>query len=443
MSDLTAPVSSSNRISSLDIIRGVAILGILWMHMGGFGLPNAYSNPSVYGGSDGWNLRVWLIGELFYNGAMRGLFTILFGAGVILLTTRLESKGLGIQTADIYYRRNIWLLLFGLFHAYILLGPGDILFAYGLFGFVLFPFRHSAPTRLVMLGLILTLIGMFMYYSEYREMSQLAEAGTQAMEARDNGLTLTAEQEEAIHAWESANEVPTEEELQEEIEVRGQGGYVDNIKANIPMVQYMQTKEIYHYWVWDVLPLMFVGMALFKWGVLQGARSVRFYLLLFIIGYGIGIPFNYYEATTEINNNWSAMAHSQALLTKHIGRIAVTFGHIGFLMLFIKLGWLRWLQQALAATGRMALTNYMMQTVLVSFMVLGYGFGLYGKLQRYELYYILAGVWIFQLILSPIWLTYFRYGPAEWLWRSLTYRRWQPIRKLSLSEMQASSSTSN
>ena len=122
------PVSTSERINSLDIIRGIALLGILLMNIVGFGLAFSYMDPSISGGASGWNLKVWATNNMLFEGTMRGLFTMLFGSGFLLLTARGEEKGGGILVADIYYRRTLWLLLFGLIHAYLFIWFGEILY---------------------------------------------------------------------------------------------------------------------------------------------------------------------------------------------------------------------------------------------------------------------------------------------------------------------------
>ena len=139
------PTQQKDRINALDIIRGIALLGILLMNINGMGLPFSYGNPNIAGGAEGANLNVWIANNMLFEGTMRGLFTLLFGAGVILLTSRLEKNGAGIKTADIYYRRILWLLLFGIIHAYLLLWDGEILYPYALFGLMLFPFRNTSP----------------------------------------------------------------------------------------------------------------------------------------------------------------------------------------------------------------------------------------------------------------------------------------------------------
>ena len=171
------PVVASDRINSLDIIRGFAVLGILLMNITGFGLPWAYADPTISGGSEGLNLKVWIMNGLFFEGTMRGLFTLLYGAGVILLTDRLQKREAGIETADIYYRRVLWLLLFGLFHAYILLWDGEILYHYALFGLMLFPFRNTKPKTLVILAVVLMGVGTLLEVSEYQEKKEMVEKG--------------------------------------------------------------------------------------------------------------------------------------------------------------------------------------------------------------------------------------------------------------------------
>ena len=154
------PTQRGGRINSLDVIRGIALLGILLMNINGMGLPFAYSDPTIAGGSDGLNLQVWIANNMFFEGTMRGLFTMLFGAGAILLTSRLEKSGAGITTADIYYRRILWLLVFGIINVYIFLWHGDILYPYAIFGLMLFPFRNASVKNLILVGCVLISIGV-------------------------------------------------------------------------------------------------------------------------------------------------------------------------------------------------------------------------------------------------------------------------------------------
>ena len=201
------------------------------------------------------------------------------------------------------------------------------------------------------------------------------------------------------------------------------------VKHKLPVNEYMQTDFLYFINFWDTLAMMLWGMAFFKWGILKAEKSRRFYLLMAIIGYGLGITINYIETAYIVDNQFSILSFYRGFVTYQFGRVPTTCGHIALIMLFVQSGILPWLRNALAAVGQMAFSNYIMHSLICNFIFLGYGLSMYGKLQRYELYYIVAGIWLFQLIVSPIWLRYFRFGPLEWVWRSLTYWQRQPFRK--------------
>jgi len=173
---------------------------------------------------------------------------------------------------------------------------------------------------------------------------------------------------------------------------------------------------------------MLIGMAFFNMRIFHGERSNSVYSGMLLVGYTVGLAINYMETKMVLTSYFDALILSKADQTYQIGRLFTTIGHVGLFMLFIKSGILAFLQKALAAVGTMALTNYLMHSVITSIIFYGFGFGLYGQLQRYELYYIVFSIWIFQLIVSPIWLRYFQYGPVEWLWRSLTYQKRQPFK---------------
>jgi len=424
---LYTPVKASERINSLDVIRGIALLGILLMNITGMGLPFAYSDPTVAGGSDGLNLLVWEINNMFFEGTMRGLFTLLFGAGVILLTSRLEQKGAGILTADIYYRRILWLLIFGILNVYILLWDGDILYPYAIFGLMLFPFRIASAKKLFLVAGILIAIGILWDMSDYQGKLKLKKEASEIQAQADNGIPLTGLQQEIIDEWKKFTTKHKQEEVERLIEEMHQG-YFKVLQAKIENNQFMQTWFPYRFWPWDILSFMLIGMAFFKLRIFHGERSNRFYLLMMLIGYIFGLTINYYETSAIVNSDFDSLIIQKTGQTYQIGRLLVTMGHVGLFMLFIKSGILKFLQRSLAAVGRMALSNYLMHSIVTSIIFYGDGFALYGELQRYQLYYIVGAIWIFQLIVSPIWLKYFSYGPAEWIWRSLTYHKIQPFR---------------
>lgn len=424
---LFTPTQKKSRINSLDVIRGIALLGILLMNINGMGLPFSYSDPTIAGGADGLNLNVWIANNMLFEGTMRGLFTLLFGAGVILLTSRLEKSGAGINTADIYYRRILWLLAFGLINCWILLWDGDILYSYALFGLMLFPFRNTSIKKLLVFGLIILLLGMLWDISDHQNNLKLQKEGIEVQSLKDQNANLTKTQENSLKDWEKFKAKKTTEEVNTYIKDMHQG-YWNVLLAKVKDNQFMQTWFTYRYFFFDILSFMLLGMACFKLRVFHGDRTNRFYLLMLVIGYAIGLSVNYFETRAILDSDFDPIVMSKTSQTYQLGRIFTTIGHIGLFMLFIKSGILGFLQKALAAVGTMALTNYLMHSVITSIIFYGFGFSMFGKLQRFELYYIVGGIWIFQLIVSPIWLKYFQYGPMEWLWRSLTYQKKQPFR---------------
>lgn len=425
------PTDSSSRIESLDIIRGVALLGILYMNILEFGLAGAYSDPTISGGSTGLNLIVWIIGNMFFEGTMRGLFTMLFGAGFILLTSLGERKGGGIKVADLYYRRTIWLLLFGFVHVYFMLWYNDILFPYAVFGLLLFPFRNTKPKYLVIAGLVLLSVTTLKQVLDYKNDLSIKTKGVlvEQIIQTDTTAILTVKQTTSLKTWQRFKKSKKNKEQVAKVNKANLGKYLSIVKSRISTNIEMQSKRIYVRWVWDILSFMLIGIAFFKWRIFQGERSFKFYFLLMSFGYIIGLSVNYYETMLQVNSNFDLVEMSKAKQTYQLGRLFTTIGHIGLFMLFIKSGALRFLQKALAAVGKMALTNYLMQTILCTTYFLGYGFGMFGKLQRYELYYVVFVIWVLQLFYSPLWLKYFKYGPAEWLWRSLSYKKTQPFKK--------------
>lgn len=426
-----SPTSGGARIHSLDIIRGISVLGILLMNIVGFGLyKSAYFDPTVAGGATGWNLKLWWINSMLFEGTMRGIFSMLFGAGILLFLSRTSLTKDNGQVIDLYFRRIMWLLLFGVLHAYLLLWPADTLYHYALAGIFAFGFRHLKPFYLVIAAVITFALPSALEIPGYLASNKTFKAAQAATSKKKQGIQLNKTEEQAIIAWdeEVKSRKPSPEKIKEDMAAHHQG-YFSMVKYLAPANQIQETTVAYRHKLWDALAMIFLGMAFYKWDMLQATRSNRFYWLLALLGYGIGLTVNYVETRHVLVHQFSVHAQEQSYLTYNLGRVFTTFGHIALIMLFIKSGWLNFLQQAFKATGQMAFSNYIGQTIICNFIFLGYGFALYGKLQRYELYYVVLGVWVFQLVFSSLWLHFFRFGPLEWLWRSLTYWKIQPLQK--------------
>lgn len=423
-----SPIETQERVTALDIMRGFVLCGILLMNINGFGLANAYGDPTISGGSTGWNLYTWIATNMFFEGTMRGLFSLLFGVGMFILLDRMDKRHAGIKGADIYFRRLTWLLLFGVLHAYLLIWSGEILFNYALMGFLVYSFRRLPPKKLIIIAVVLFSIGTLWNFMEYKGKAEMLENVEKATALKAEGKELDKDQKGALKEWEQIQEDRSPENISFYNESMRKG-YLDVVAFNAPIVFKWKTYGPYRYDVWDVLSMMLLGIALFKLKILSGEKPVRFYLAMVLIGYSIGLTVNYFETTNILNNNFSYLSFYQSNITYDLGRVPVAMGHIGMIMLFSKLNVLGWLKYAISCVGKMALTNYLTHSVICMIIFTGVGFGLFGKLERYELLYVVFSIWIFQLIISPIWLKYFHYGPAEWVWRRLSYLNDPPFRK--------------
>jgi len=422
------PLVASDRIHSLDVMRGIVLFGILLMNIVMFGLYGSYNDPTVAGGSTGFNLFSWAANNMLFEGTMRALFSLLFGVGMFVLLDRLEKKGACLSAADIYFRRLLWLLLFGLIHGYLLLWTGEILYDYALMGFIVFAFRNMAARKLVITALVLFSVGAVWNYADHRSNIKFVNAAEEARAIRDDGGELSFEQKEVLYNWETMEHKRSPEYV-EAFNEKMHGGYFSLVAHLAPKNTNSNTKYPYRYNAWDILSVMLLGIALFKWDILSAKRSYRFYGAMVALGYLFGLSVNYYETHLILSNDFSFLAFSQSYITYDIGRVGMAMGHIGLIMIFCKIPYGHWLKNRLGAVGKMALTNYIMHSVICMFVFTGVGFSLYGKLQRYELLYVVFSIWIFQLIISPVWLKYFYFGPLEWLWRNLSYGKKHPFRK--------------
>ena len=421
-------LKSSDRIQSLDIMRGFVLLGILLMNINGMGLARAYGDPTVSGGAAEWNLTTWITTNLFFEGTMRALFSLLFGVGMFIFLDRLEKKGAGINAANIYFRRLIWLLVFGLIHGYLLLWTGEILYDYALMGFIVYSFRNMAPLKLTIVALILFSVGSLWSYVDYKKDVKFMEDVALIKTYKSESKALTRDLKEVAIEWEKIQWERSPEAI-EEYNTNMRKGYLDVVAFIAPENQHSDENWPYRYDLWDILSMMLLGIALFKWKILSAEKSYKLYGLMAALGYLIGLTINYFETQSIVEANFSLLSFSKSNITYDLGRVPVAIGHVGAIMLFCKLPILKWLKISLASVGKMALTNYVMHSVFAMFIFTGVGFGLFGTFQRFELLYIVFAIWIFQLIVSPIWLKYYQYGPLEWIWRNLSYLKRHPFKK--------------
>jgi uncharacterized protein len=426
-----APTTDSERIFTLDVLRGIAVLGILLMNIIGFGLPRAYQNPANAGGAQGADLAVWVMNSMFFEGTMRGLFTLLFGAGVVLYTSRLERAGVGLDSADYYLRRNIWLVVFGLANAYVLLWEGDILFYYGMIGLFLYVFRRLPVRTLLALAIPLLCVPTVTGTREYLDFVRVRSEAQAVQATLATGARATEEQQKELDDYKEAlaDRQPTPEK-QAKLVAEMRGGYFQAQRAVAGPALSNETYFFALYGFWESFGMMLLGMALMKSGALTGDWPVRRYAWMLVAGWGVGLTVNWFETVGQVRHHFDVLwVMAAGFVTYDLGRIPLTLGHLAFIVLLVKGGWLRATFRRLSAVGQMALTNYLSQSLICLFVFTGAGFGLFGQLQRHQLYYVVFAIWAVQLAWSPWWLRRHRFGPMEWAWRSLTRWRRQPFKR--------------
>ena len=351
----------------------------------------------------------------------------LIRAGVILLSSRMEAPG-KTEGADIFFRRNLLLIGFGLFNSWILLWTGDILYYYGVTALFLYAFRKLPGRMLLAIGVGTLLLAAAWSALDTQRLISLhdsARAAEQVVPA-----ARTAEQKKAIESWQQKSKTgPTKAEFAE-LRKQNTASYWSALNARAGLIKHYQSWWLYRYF-FDIFGMMMIGMALFKLGVLTLEVKRRTYVAMLVGGYAIGLTGNILEARWIMSNGFSAIAYAEANITYDLSRLAMTTGHLGLLMLFLSSGILSWFRRSMAAVGRMALTNYLTHSLvaLIVFVFLGW----WGALERHQLYFVVFAIWAAQIVISPIWLKHHHFGPVEWLWRALTYGHKPPFRKTDVS----------
>lgn len=397
---------------SIDAVRGFAVLGILLMNIVGMGLPSfAYIDPTYAGGSTGADLWTWAVNNVLTDGKMRALFTMLFGASAVLIAERAEGGRPG--PAATHYRRMFWLFVFGMIHAYFLWW-GDVLTLYAVAGLVIFPFRKVSPKLVLGLGAAI-LLGLLVKNL----------IGADHLEALRAAASVPGASTDAVKAWQEASVsviIPPEVKAQEIAAYRG--GFLDALQARAQMAMLLQLVLDPGDGLPEAIGQMLIGMALFRIGFFTLGWTTRAYGLLIAAGYLVAAPVTAWLASRIVQADFDPLALHRLEVWGQAPRPFIALGHAGVLLLMIRAGTAPGLIERLAAAGRMAFSNYLMTSIITTFVFCGFGLGLYGKLSRFEQLAVVAGVWAFILIWSKPWLARFHYGPFEWAWRSLV--KWSP-----------------
>ena len=423
------PVVPNDRIQSIDMLRGIAVLGILVMNVYVFAMPTvATTNPLAFGGTEPWNLGTWFATHIFFDLKFMTIFSMLFGAGLVMMMQRAEARG--TKYVVVWYRRSLWLLMFGIVHGY-LIWMGDILYSYAIAGMFVFLFRHRSPKALTKISIVVMAVAPLLSFMGGVGMGKLQSLATEIEELQIAGEEISAKQKDILEQWDGLSILlgdPTEEVVDD---LEGySGSYAEVFTYRRLKTWMMQTEWYFFYIFWRVAGVMLLGMALMKLGIISGERGPSTYRKLMLVGYGVGLPIVVFGAWNMWQHQWETMwLYHSGSFPNYVGSVLVALGHIGLVMTIIKSGAMKNLMGRFAAVGRMAFTNYLSHSLILTTVFYGYGFGLYGSVSRLAQMGFVVAVIALQLWWSPIWLKFFRFGPAEWLWRTLTYWKLQPMRR--------------
>jgi uncharacterized protein len=431
----TAGPAVTNRIASLDVLRGVAIMGILVSNIQDFGGINMYPIESlkpVFSGPHAWlNTVLFFVQQVFFYGKTRGMLAFLFGAGVQLLTDRLEKKYGKLTCDTLFLRRYLWMMLFGVLHAFFI-WDGDILQGYGATALLLLTWcRRFRSKTLLILGIVLATIpanyGMLMLNGRVGYVALGAKVAMASVE-RTFGKVPSASLQVAQEQWRAKRRpfLKGRDALEKQIH-EGQEGYSARLHQSLKQffgLDFLILRAV----IMDLSGPMLTGIVLARNGFLLGKASTRAYVMVAFFGFLLSVPFMFIGVWHAFRSGLAAeVVTCWIAVPAQVLRIGMVLGYISILLLWVRSGKGKLLLNALAATGRMAMTNYLLTSILCQTIFVWGPWKLYGELEYFQLYLCVLGVWGFNLVFSSLWLRWFSFGAFEWMWRCLAYRRLLPI----------------
>jgi uncharacterized protein len=452
---------TQNRIQAIDVLRGIAVLGGYFTAVWLFGGFTQNKQNGLLNGGKGWDYQLFYAVNLLLEGKMMALIAIVFGASMLLYLFKGKQK-LQLYNQEFFIRRQLWLLAFGLINALVFLWSGDLLFHLAIMGVLLFPFIRLSSRGLLVAAILTTLIYCGKNYWKYADDKKvynkyLVVIAAEKKISRDSAIkakknivkanikdsarkqfadTLTKKQKEEKQAWEGLVKNMKYDAKKDDAEKKAlrDTSYTANWNQLLPGTQNKEAQWLYTAGIWDLGSMIFFGMALFRFGFFESSFATRKHVLLAVAGLAIGIFLG-----------WLRLHHQQLSLhdyERYIKRFPIPYhffypleilsmalAYASLVLLLIRLRFLPALWKGLAIAGQMALTNYLVQCIAASIFFMGYGMGYFGKLQQWQLYFFAAEVILLSTVFSVFWLRHYYYGPAEWLWRCLVYKKWFKNRK--------------
>jgi uncharacterized protein len=405
------PTPTVDRLSQIDFLRGIALLAILVMNIQSFAMPmSAMSDPLNFGVRSPLDYFFYLAGHLFIYTKALAVFSILFGVGILLQTERVESSGR--SAAGVFYRRMGFLAVAGLLHAY-LLWYGDILFMYAVIGSLAFLLRKLSWRWLIGIGSVLQLLTILFYGLLTALMLAVPSIAAEVVQPASPDMPEVLAEIAAYRGSYLHDQLP-------------QRAY-EAIIMQVGVLPFM------------ALPvnggLMLIGMGLWKRGFFASDVRSRTLALVSAVMIAIGFAVAGFDAYLILTLTGADADHYTASGSILLVLFSSPFLAIGYLALFtlVYRALPGAITQPLVSAGRMALSGYLLTTLICTTIYYGHGFGYFMHHSRSEQFLVVLGVWAFLLVFSTIWLRAFRFGPFEWLWRSATYRTWQPMLRRSVS----------
>jgi len=411
---MTAVDELRPRIAALDIVRGVAVMGILAMNIVVFAMPfPAYMNPVAFGAPSAADLISWAFSFIFIDGKMRGLFSFLFGASMLLVIENATARG--ESAGPVHFRRMLWLLAFGLVHLY-LIWSGDILTSYALLGMIAWFFRNLSPRALIGSGIVILIVQLLILVS--------LAAGAFYLQAAAMAPGATAELVAEWQGLERQFGVLTGQHLAKDLAIH-RGGYSLIVAHRLDESAPVKSLLMFG---WETLAYFLFGMAALKNGFLRGSWSPAAYRRAAMIGFGIGIPAYGLLAWILARDGFSVPMVIAITMTSTVPfRPLMVIATAALIIILARQG--SALVERIAAVGRAAFSNYLGTSLLMTIFFYGYGLGFYGTMGRAELWLVVVAMWALMLLWSTPWLERYRYGPLEWLWRTLARGGAQPMRR--------------
>lgn len=416
MQSLT-PVQTNERETFMDVLRGFAILGIFIANLGsGFSWYNENAHATGPMLLPELDHKMSFLHHMFIEGKFYSIFSLLFGWGIALQFKRADAKG--INALPTVRRRLLFMLLLGAVH--LLIWPGDIVFFYALLGFILIPLRKLSNKTLVITGSMLILSPILLYWAKmtWPLLNYPAELLAKTGMKVDGAITNIKSEEEFMNLMKH-------------------GTWFDQLKLNISGFFFRYNYLFFVSRIPKVLGVFLIGYALGRSDFYKNiTQHKKIIYTVIIAGLLIGLPANYYLARymTYYNADYFNLKTNGLYQTVFyaLGVAPLAFAYVGIFMLSFQTTSGKKILSVLAPVGKMAFSNYILQSLTGNFVFLGAGLGYMGQVG--PVYFTIFGIcfFILQIVLSTIWLKFFNYGPLEWLWRSATYKKWQSMRKSSV-----------